>query len=115
MRLTFAAILLTGVFAATAAWAAPPRCVNTKDIVRTSSKDGKVLKFVMNDGKVLYNHLQGVCPTLRFNGFVWVIRGPQTVCEGQQSLQVIDTGEVCVLGKFSTSPKPAASTDKKAG
>jgi hypothetical protein len=112
MRLSFAAILLTGVFATTAAWAAPPKCLKTNDIKSTSSKDGKILKFVMKDGKVLYNHLQGICPGLRFNGFVWVIRGPEEVCAGQQSLRVIDSGETCVLGKFSTTPKPAANTGK---
>jgi hypothetical protein len=60
---------------------------------------------------VLYNQLQGVCPTLRYNGFEWVIHGPEEVCERQQSLRVMQTGEVCVLGKFSTE-KPKISTEK---
>lgn len=115
MRLSFAAILLTGVFAATAAWAAPPKCLNIRDIKSATSKDGKVMKFVMNDGKVLYNYLQGACPDLRFNGFVWVIHGPETVCEGMQSLRVMQSGQICVLGKFGPPPKPAMSKDKKPG
>lgn len=111
MRLSFAAFLLAGVCAATAASAAPPKCLKLNDIRSAKSDDGKIMKFTMKDGRVLYNHLQGVCPGLRFNGFSWVIHGPEEVCEGQQSLRVIQSGEVCVLGKFG--PPPKMSKDKE--
>jgi hypothetical protein len=116
MRLSFAVILLTGVFTTTtAAWAAPPKCLHIRDIQSATSDDGRVMKFVMRDGKVLYNYLQGACPNLRFNGFVWVVRGTNVVCEDQQSLRVLESGQVCVLGKFGTTPKPPMSKDKKPG
>ena len=111
MRLSFVAILLTGVLATTAAWAAPPQCLRIRDIKSTTSNDGKIMKFVMNDGRVLYNHLQGICPNLKFNGFVWVLRGGDQVCENQQSLRVLESGQVCVLGKFGPPPKAMKSTD----
>jgi hypothetical protein len=111
MRLSFAAVLLAGVFAATAASAAP-KCLQTRDIQSATSTDGKIMKFTMKDGQVLYNQLQGSCPDLKFNGFAWVIRGPEEVCENQQSLRVLQSGQICVLGKFGPAPKAMNSTDK---
>ena len=76
-------------------------CLRTRDIVSTDSKDGKTLVFKMRDGRTLVNHLQGICPDLKFEGFAWVVRGgTEEVCENEQSLRVLRSGEVCVLGKF---------------
>jgi hypothetical protein len=107
-KLSFAALLLTGVFAATAASAAPNKCVRIRDIQSAKSDDGKILTFTMKDGTVLYNHLQGTCSQLKFNGFVWVVHGGEEVCENQQSLRVLQSGQVCVLGKFGAPPPPKA-------
>jgi hypothetical protein len=54
----------------------------------------------MRNGQTLVNHLQGVCPDLEYYGFVWTVRGSETVCENMQSLRVLNSGQVCVLGKF---------------
>jgi hypothetical protein len=75
-------------------------CVQTRDIVSTDSKDGKLMTFKLRDGRILVNHLQGICTDLRFEGFAWTIRGPEEVCEFQQSLKVINSGQSCTLGKF---------------
>jgi hypothetical protein len=76
-------------------------CINNRDIVSSDSKDGKTMVFKMRDGRTFVNHLQGACPDLKFNGFVWVFRsGDNQVCERQQSLRVLQSGQVCVLGKF---------------
>ena len=80
--------------------AAASMCVRTRDILSTNSKDGKLMTFKMRDGRILVNHLQGVCSDLKFNGFVWIIRGTQEVCENQQSLKVLRSGQICLLGKF---------------
>ena len=72
----------------------------------TPSNDGKLLTFKMRDGRVLVNHLQGVCSDLRFNGFAWVLRGTDDICENQQSLRVLQSGQICVLGRFDPA-KPA--------
>ena len=77
-------------------------CVNQQDVVSTESKDGKNLVFRMRDGRTLVNHLQGTCNDLRFNGFVWVLRGNNDICENVQSLRTLNGGQVCVLGKFET-------------
>ena len=75
-------------------------CLNRQDVVSTESKDGKNLIFRMRDGRTLVNHLQGTCNDLKFNGFVWVLRGNNDICENAQSLRTLNAGQVCVLGAF---------------
>lgn len=112
MKLMIAIFLLSGaaafrVLAAEAPQAAPT-CVQVRDIRGTDSKDGKLMTFRMRDGRVLVNHLQGICSDLRFEGFVWSIPGTEEVCERQQSLRVLRSGQTCVLGKFDVvKDKPA--------
>ena len=92
-------LILAGVAAASPALAGV--CIESRDIVSSKSTDGKTMVFKMRDGRTFVNHLQGVCPDLKFNGFSWVLRGGDTkVCEREQTLRVIQSGEVCVLGKF---------------
>jgi hypothetical protein len=82
-------------------------CVSERDVVNTTpSNDGKLLALHMRDGRVLVNHLQGVCSDLRFNGFVWVLRGTNDICENMQTLRVLQSGQICVLGKFDPATKP---------
>lgn len=96
------ALLTAGILALAApAMAAPPICLRLQDIASTSSPDGKVLMVTMHDGKVWRNDLQGRCPDLKFEGFKWVIHGPAEVCEFTQSLEVLHSGQICMLGKFS--------------
>jgi len=107
MKTIFAAMMLVAV---TAMPAAATVCIHQRDIAGTSSKDGKNLTFRMNDGRVLVNHLQGICTDLRFNGFVWNVPATEEICENQQSLHVLQSGQVCVLGKFDVvkdRPAPA--------
>jgi len=75
-------------------------CLRNQDIKSTTSPDGKTLIVRMRDGKVWQNRLQGACSDLRFNGFVWVIHGPEEICEHTQTLRVLQSGQTCVLGKF---------------
>ncbi len=104
MKKQVAAFVLAGVAFAAPAQAAS-MCINSKDIVGSDSKDGKTLVFKMRDGRTLVNHLQGSCPDLKFNGYVWTLHSGDTqVCENQQSLRVLQSGQVCVLGKFD-APK----------
>lgn len=92
-----AAITLAAISPASAA----NTCVRSRDIESATSKDGKLMTFKMRDGSVLVNHLQGICSDLRFEGFVWVLRGgDESICENQQSLKVLRSGQTCLLGKF---------------
>jgi hypothetical protein len=100
MKTSVATFLLVAAAAAASPASAAPTCLRTRDIDSTESKDGRLMTFRMRDGRVLVNHLQGICTDLRFNGFVWTIRGPEEVCERQQSLRVLQSGQICTLGKF---------------
>jgi hypothetical protein len=89
--------------------AAAPICLNTYNMIDTQpQKGGASIIFKMRDGSVWRNDLHGRCPDLWYDtGFVWTVRnGDNTVCENENSLRVRDSGEVCVLGKF-TQLKPA--------
>lgn len=115
MRLTYsalAALVLAGILSAPPAFAAPRVCIKYRDIVDSGSKDGKIMTFTMRDGRVLKNHLLGICNDLRFFGYVWDLRGSDPmVCEGMQSLRVLQSNQVCMLGKFdppTMKQKPGA-------
>ena len=100
----FAAIATTLPAAAQPAPAQPAPgkkiCLNNQDVQSASSNDGKTMVFKMRNGTTYINHLRGSCPGLRFNGFSWELRGINDICENQQTLRVLRTGEVCMLGKF---------------
>lgn len=104
------AILALAGMAFTAPAYADRMCINPSDIVSSGSKDGKTMIFHMRDGRVLVNHLRGSCPDLRFNGYVWVVHGPDLVCEDEQSLRVMQSGQICILGKFDPPTKFSPAT-----
>ena len=100
MKTNILCAILGTIVSVSPVWAANT-CLRTRDIVSTDSKDGKTLVFKMRDGRTLVNHLQGICQDLKFEGFLWVIRESlDEVCENEQSLRVLRSGEVCILGKF---------------
>lgn len=78
----------------------PRVCLNNQDVESATSNDGKTMIFKMRNGQTYINRLRGSCPGLRFNGFIWELRGINDICENQQTLRVIQSGEVCMLGKF---------------
>jgi len=76
-------------------------CLDTREMVSSASKDGKIMVFKMRDGTTWVNHLKGSCPDLKFMGFAWMLHSGDTkVCENEQSFQVLQSMQVCVLGKF---------------
>jgi hypothetical protein len=112
MKHIVTALALAGMAFAAAPAFAENICIDTRDVVSSQSKDGKTMVFKMKDGRTLVNHLQGVCPDLKFHGFVWVAHSGDTkVCEREQSFQVLESMQVCVLGKFdpATTEKHAAN------
>jgi hypothetical protein len=79
---------------------AAPVCLDADNIQSRPSPDGKVIDFHMRDGSVWRNTLQRPCPGLRFDGFSWTLDGTHNVCENEQIIHVLHTGEICSLGKF---------------
>jgi hypothetical protein len=76
-------------------------CLNVRSIKSSDvSKDGSAITFKMSDGKVWYNKLAGKCPDLSFNGFAWTVHTDE-VCDNEPGLRVLQSGQVCSLGKFT--------------
>jgi len=88
------------------ALAAPATCIDTRMIKDSKpEKGGGALLFTMRDGTHYRNQLSSKCPDLDYNGYVWTIRNPDnTVCDNQETIRVIQSGEICQLGKFVKVP-----------
>jgi hypothetical protein len=110
-----AAVAICMGFAAPA-FAAANICISTRDIQSSTPKDdGSAITFKMRDGSVWRNDLNGRCPDLKFDGFAWTIRNPgETVCENEQTIRVLRSGEICQLGKFTQITPPRAKMEKHA-
>ena len=111
MKKLLSVLTLTGILTGTLAGLAAPAhaniCLDIRQMVSSTSKDGRTMVFKMKDGTTWVNHLQGFCPDLKFMGFAWRLESGDTqVCERQQSFQVLQSPEFCVLGNFD-APIPA--------
>ncbi|HEY4076695.1 MAG TPA: hypothetical protein VGM26_07150 [Rhizomicrobium sp.] len=86
----------------------PPRvCIRVSDIQNSQpANDEKSITFTMRNGDKWRNDLRGRCSGLRFNGFSWVLHSDD-ICDGQETLRVLQTGSICMIGKFTKLPKPA--------
>ena len=98
-------LAVAALFAAAPAIAAP-MCLNSSNIEGHDSPDGKTIIFHMRDGSTWRNTVQGSCSGLRFHGFAWNLHGTNQVCEKEQALRVIGSGETCVLGRFEQVSGP---------
>jgi hypothetical protein len=101
MKYLVTVLALSGLAFGAIPASAANKCIDVRNIVSCKSEDGRTMVFRMKDGAVLVNHLQGICSDLRFNGFAWTLHSGDTkVCEHEQSFRVIQSGQVCTLGKF---------------
>ncbi|HEY1962025.1 MAG TPA: hypothetical protein VGG69_06380 [Rhizomicrobium sp.] len=107
-----AALLTAGMSAATAQPATPmPHgnvCLKTYWIDHTKSPDDRTIVFYMKDGSAYQSSLPTLCPQLSVNGFAYVATPPSDVCGNMQTIRVIRTGSVCMLGPLvQITPKRA--------
>jgi hypothetical protein len=108
MKLVSFAIAAT-ILGATAAQAQEPKpartCIRSSDIQNSQpANDEKSITFTMRNGDVWRNDLHGRCSGLRFTGFAWVLHSDQ-ICDDQQTLRVLQSGNICTIGKFTKLPK----------
>jgi hypothetical protein len=91
-------------------------CLYTYLIDNTETPDESTIVFHMKDGKSWTNKLPRRCPGLRFHGFSYVVRGNNEICGNLQSIRVLQTGNVCLLGPFTPSEtKPPATGGASGG
>jgi non-ribosomal peptide synthetase component E (peptide arylation enzyme) len=87
-------------------------CLWTYQIDHTSVPDENTIVFHMKGGETWVNKLANRCSGLKFYGFSYDVRGPSEICGNQQSIRVLKTGAVCLLGPFTqgeVKPVPAAT------
>ena len=80
---------------------ASPVCLQAYRIRNTTVLDSRTVLFHMNDGTVWRNTLQSPCPALMWHGFSYVLRDEDAVCDNQVPIRVVESGQVCMLGKFT--------------
>lgn len=106
---TVLAAAAVAAFTALPAFASPV-CLQVSRIDHTHVVDAKNVLFYMKGGKVWHNALRNACPALNFHGFVMnVAGGNDSVCSNMQSIKVIESGEVCMLGEFTPYSPPGKS------
>jgi hypothetical protein len=95
---TLAVVLAAGAALATpaAATLSPPICINTRLIDKSTVVDPHTIQFHMKDRSVFQTTLRGNCQSLRYYGWVFVTPMDQ-ICNGQ-SIRVLKTDQVCVMG-----------------
>ena len=87
---------------------AAPVCLRTYMIQDTKIVDARTIDFHMRNGTVYRNALPSPCDGLRFDGFVYRVRADE-ICDNAQSIRVLRSGQVCLLGAFTKLP-PAPKT-----
>jgi hypothetical protein len=102
---TFLIAGAVALLTATAAQAQPassgPVCLRSTDIKDTKTPDTRTIIFHMNDGSAYRNDLKNDCPQLNFQGFAYTATPPDQICGNLQSIRVLRTGSVCMLGAFT--------------
>ena len=88
---------------------AGPVCLKTYLIDRTKVVDAKTIDFRMRDGTVYRNLLRTSCPGLRFDGFSYVVHADE-ICDNLQSIRVLRSHSVCLLGAFTKLASKAVPT-----
>ncbi len=110
MRTVLLASALALVWLATGAVAqnSGSKCLRTILIDRTKAPDDRTLLFYMKNGAVYQSTLAANCPQLSIYGFSYVATPPDEICGNLQSIRVIRSGAVCLLGPLvQITPKAA--------
>ncbi|MBV8799744.1 MAG: hypothetical protein JOY77_00635 [Alphaproteobacteria bacterium] len=83
-------------------------CLRTVLIDRTKAPDDRTLLFYMKNGAVYQSTLPANCPQISIYGFSYVATPPDQICGNLQTIRVIRTGAMCLLGPLvQITPKAA--------
>lgn len=99
------ALFITAGLLLALAGPASATCLRLQDMKDAQAPDGKTLIVTMNNGKVWHNRLVGSCSELKWQGFAWTTHSDD-VCDREQSLRVLNSGQICQLGVFEPGPAP---------
>ena len=76
-------------------------CLWTYQIDHTTVPDENTIVFHMLGGKTWINKLATRCTGLKFYGFRYDVNGSREICGNLQTIRVLNTGTVCLLGPFT--------------
>ena len=94
-------------FSSTAA-AAQPLCLDSRYIHDSRAVNTHTILFQMTDGSRYRGTLAVDCPGLRFNGFVIFPANSDRVCEGIQTIRILQDHQVCRIASIT----PIGATTK---
>lgn len=79
-------------------------CLNPTEIAKQTILSDTEIRFELRNGDVFINRMSPACSGLKFEGgFSWQVRGT-LVCGKQQTIQVLNAGNICLLGDFTREP-----------
>lgn len=81
-----------------------PMCLSSYRVTNTHVVDPRTIDFRMTDGRIYRNRLRTSCHSLRFYGFVHRTHGGD-IC-ANDTIRIVPTREVCMLGSFTLLPRP---------
>ena len=97
-----AASLVTVLVTVTAT--AQPVCLDARNMRDSRPVNGHTIMISMIDGSRWRGTLTTDCPGLRYNGVVIFPANSDYVCEGIQSIRVLQNHQVCRIGKIEKLP-----------
>lgn len=85
-------------------------CIEAHEIDHTHVVDPRTILYYMRDGKIWQNTLKAPCRGLEFHGYEDLVHEDE-ICSNAQSIRVLVTGQVCLLGAFTPyTPPPKTPT-----
>jgi hypothetical protein len=84
--------------------AADPVCIDSRNMRDSTAVDGHTIMMSMIDGSRWRGTLTTDCPGLRYNGFVIFPANSNYVCEGIQSIRILQNHQVCRIGRIEKLP-----------
>jgi hypothetical protein len=81
-------------------------CIDATEIDHTHVLNNRQVLFYMKDRKVWLNTLRNTCTTLPIQEAFVLPTGFSTFCSNAQSITVLNTRQVCLLGEFTKYQKP---------
>jgi hypothetical protein len=115
MRMLLSAILSAACFLTCGPALSQPAaksniCIRSYQIDHTKAPNDRTLIFYMKNGAAYQSTLVSNCPQLGVYGFSYMPAPPDQICGNLQSIRVIRTGSVCVLGPLvPITPKAGGS------
>ena len=111
--LAVAGLLISSLAIFPASAAAPTRsnvCIRSYQIDHTKAPNDRTLIFYMKNGAAYQSTLVSDCPELSIYGFSYMPAPLDQICGNLQSIRVIRTGSVCMLGPLVPITPKAGGT-----